>query len=468
MKKRVPAITFGLMLLTAALSGTVQADTLVDATTQAYFNEILKECREQLEQWKRLWMIEVSLAFLVLALGAVSAAIQNFSFKSVKIITVICGLVVTVTTGFINLVGWNDYRTLDKSISKVQSIIRNMERARRDYEMVKDEDKPVPLKTFGALYADFKRLQEPPPDQIASVLESGFGFLSAAYAGEDVPAWIGTVPDDSRNLYFVGIADSATLKDAKASSREHAIQNATRFLAERFTASGDKALDVDDLVPSLTKSAEDVDSYIVFDAKNGTYRYYSLIRINKSVAEADVRLFAVQRGVRAPTSAIKALGDSQRVRDDYTSKQLVQYEALLDKTGAMLTEQEYRTFSEARKLRKEKKDYARSIVMINEVLVAKPEFYLGWYNLALAYAASGDDAAARSAYEKTIQLEPSQPLRDGTVYNAYGHFLLQRNHSCDAVAMFQKAVELDGNNPRAQNNLEQARHQVQAAGANCQ
>ena len=37
-----------------------------------------------------------------------------------------------------------------------------------------------------------------------------------------------------------------------------------------------------------------------------------------------------------------------------------------------------------------------------------------------------------------------------------------------SVPNFQKAVELDGNNPRAQNNLEQARHQVQAAGTNCQ
>ena len=227
-------------------------------------------------------------------------------------------------------------------------------------------------------------------------------------------------------------------------------------------------MDVYNLVPSLLKSAEDVDSYIDFDAKNGTYRYYSLIRVNKSVAEADVRLFAVQRGVNAPADTIKALGDSQRVRDDYTSKQLVQYEALLDKTGEMLTGDEYRTFSEARKLRREKKEYARSIVMFREVLGKRPDFYLGWYNLALAYAASGDDAAARSAYDRTIQLEPEQPLRDGTVYNAYGHFLLERSHYCDAVAMFEKAVALDGNNPRAQNNLAQARHQLQAAGAVCQ
>lgn len=468
MKIPVPALACGLLLFSVVLSSPVQADTLVDATTQAYFNEILHECNAQLEAWQRLWLIEVALAFLVLALGAVSAAIQNFSFKSVKIITVVCGLIITITTGFINLVGWNDYRTLDKSIARVQSIIRNMERAKRDYAIVKAEDKPVPLKMFGELYADFKRLQEPPPDQIANVFERGLGLVSAAYAREDVPSWVRTVPENAKNLYFVGIADSARLDDAKANSRDNAIQNATRFLAEKLHATGESGMDVYNLVPSLLKSAEDVDSYIDFDAKNGTYRYYSLIRVNKSVAEADVRLFAVQRGVNAPADTIKALGDSQRVRDDYTSKQLVQYEALLDKTGEMLTGDEYRTFSEARKLRREKKEYARSIVMFREVLGKRPDFYLGWYNLALAYAASGDDAAARSAYDRTIQLEPEQPLRDGTVYNAYGHFLLERSHYCDAVAMFEKAVALDGNNPRAQNNLAQARHQLQAAGAVCQ
>ena len=105
--------------------------------------------------------------------------------------------------------------------------------------------------------------------------------------------------------------------------------------------------------------------------------------------------------------------------------------------------------------------------MLNEILVNKPEFYMGWYNLALAYASSGNDENARKAYDKTIALEPAQPSRDGTVYNAYGHFLLERKHYCEAIQLFEKAVELDENNPRAQNNLKQASQQLQEAGTVC-
>ena len=179
-----------LAFIYVVLSHPAYAEGLVDSTTQAYFDETLKECNAQLSEWQRLWAIEVGLAFLVLVLGAVSAAIQNFNLQSVKAITVICGLVITVTTGFINLVGWDDYRTLDKSIVKVTSIVRNMNRATREYGMFKESDKQVPLNRFGELYADFKKIQEPPPDKIAKSDNFGFSIINTAFATDNPPSWV--------------------------------------------------------------------------------------------------------------------------------------------------------------------------------------------------------------------------------------------------------------------------------------
>lgn len=462
----VSKVTFGLFVINFVLSHPVYAETLVDNVSQTYFDDILKECDVQLNEWQRLWAIEVGLAFLVLVLGAVSAAIQNFNFQSVKAITVICGSVITITTGFINLVGWDDYRTLDKSIAKVQSITRNMNRAKRDYVAFKESDKHVPLEEFGKLYAEFKKTQEPPPDKIAKYTGFGYEIINAAYA-DDLPTWIRTVPEDTRNLYFVGVADSTKLEDAKASAKDNAIQNATIFLSKTLNTNDDQRLDTNSLTLSLIKTAEDADNYISFDEKSGIYRYYSLIGINKSLAEAEVKLFAVQRGINAPANTIQALAGAQRARDDYTAKQLVQTEALLNKTSAMLSEDEFRNFSNARELRKKKKNYDEAIALLNEILVKKPEFYLGWYNLALALDASGKKEAARTAYERSIALEPTQPLRDGTVYNAFGDLLLKRKFYCDAISQFKIAIELDQNNPRAQNNLKQATQQLQDAGVIC-
>lgn len=456
----------GLIAIILVLCHTSYAEALVDNVSQTYFDDILKECNTQLNEWQRLWAIEVGLAFLVLVLGAVSAAIQNFSFQSVKIITVICGSVITVTTGFVNLVGWEDYRTLDKSINKIQSITRNMNRAMRDYEMFKESDKHVPLDEFGKLYAEFKKTQEPPPDKISKYIDYGYRIIEAAYA-DDQPMWIHTVPEDPRNLYFVGIADSTNLENAKANAKDDAVQNATTFLSKTLNTNGDQRLDTNSLALSLTKMAEDIDNYILFSNISGIYRYYSLIGINKSQAEAGVKLFAVQRGISTPANTIYALADAQRVRDDYTAKQLVQAEAMLNKTSTMLSKDEFRSFSQARDLRKEKKNYDKAIALLNEILAKKPEFYMGWYNLALALAASDQEVAARAAYERTIALEPTQPLRDGTVYNAFGHFLLERKSYCEAINQFKKAIELDQNNPRAQNNLNQATKLAQESGVIC-
>ena len=76
------------------------------------------------------------------------------------------------------------------------------------------------------------------------------------------------------------------------------------------------------------------------------------------------------------------------MRDHYSSRQLEQYEALLNNTSAILSADEYRSFLEARDLRKEKKDYEKAIAIFKEILAKNPEFYMGWYNIALAYAAS--------------------------------------------------------------------------------
>ena len=56
-----------------------------------------------------------------------------------------------------------------------------------------------------------------------------------------------------------------------------------------LNTTGDQQLDINKLALSLVKSSEDVDNYIRFDDKNGIYIYYSLIRINKSLAEAGVK-----------------------------------------------------------------------------------------------------------------------------------------------------------------------------------
>lgn len=453
-------------LVCLSVSHLAGADALDDNVTLAYFDEILDECELQLGEWRQIWLIEIGLAIFVLVLGAISAAIQNFSFQAVKVITVACGLLISITTGIVSLVGLDDHRSLSNSIEMVESIVLNMKRQVSDYKRFKPEDKHVPLVEFAALYAKFKKIQEP---DHASILDDAWqGLVAMAYAGDELPSWVRSVPEDGRNLYFVGVAEGTQLQDARDSSKSNAIQSANRFLAETLMPSVGNQLDSVKLAEQLSNSAEVVDNHVSLHKQSGIYRYYSLLRVNKSLAGANTRLFAIQNGISAPPASIQAINQSQRQSDDYSSRQLQQYEALLDETSSMLSADEYRQFAEARQLRKVEKNNEKAISMLKDVLEKKPAFYLGWYNIALAYSASGNSADARSAYEKAVALEPEQPLRDGTVYNSYGHFLLKQRQPCDARTQFEKALSLDPQNPKAIANLKLAQRKLQGTASDCE
>lgn len=467
MKPTICTFVRTLQLLLAIISPSALAKPLDDAITQKYFQDSLQKCDTLLSHWALSWKIAVGLAVVVVILGAVSALLQGFQSRPTKVATAICGLMVTIITGLTNTIGL-DHRELNNHITKGQIMIAQMNRwvAIYGYPGQNDESKRSALDAFGKLQIDFFGLQQR-HEGLTPTNDVALGVVGDAHAeGAPAPDWLRNVPIDSNNLYFVGIADAATLADAKTAARDNAIQNAAAFLAGTLKTTGGE-LDIDKLALSLAQASNDVDTYVTYDPKTRFYRYYALIKINKPVAEAQVQLFAVQHGAVAPASLIKSLGNSQRVRDDYAARQLVQYEALLDATKSTLSADQYQKFVVARDLRKDKKDYEHAVAMLNELLQSKPDFYMGWYNLALAYAAAGNDAPAQQAYRKAIALEPMQPLRDATIYNAYGHFLYERSEYCDALAQINKSIELDPNNPRAVNNFQQVKSGLQAAGRVC-
>jgi Tfp pilus assembly protein PilF len=82
---------------------------------------------------------------------------------------------------------------------------------------------------------------------------------------------------------------------------------------------------------------------------------------------------------------------------------------------------------------------------------------MAWYNLALASSAAGDRTKAEDAYKRAIALEPSLPVRDPSVYNSYGHFLLQQGRKAEAQRALERALAIDPKHPLAVQNLAAAK-----------
>ncbi|VVP04854.1 hypothetical protein PS903_02972 [Pseudomonas fluorescens] len=423
-----------------------------------YFDVLLKMCHEKLDAWRDSYRLQVGIAILVSVLGLVAAALQGISANYVKIATVTLGVVISAITIAVNTLEMNNYRQISISIDKVEKIVSKMETARANYKAFKKPDNELAAEEFQKQFARFLAILDPPDSGPANPLEVQLNLLPSAYAGDDLPNWLMQLPKNPKNLYFIGVADSAQLPDAQAESIYTAKIAATQFLRDTLHASMESTGTVDPLVDTLARSADEVDNHITYDKKTGLYRYYSLIRVNRLQAQSNTRFVYLKNGIDSPVGAFESI-EVQRQDNDYASRRVRLQEQQLDQTSKMLSAQQYKKFSDARQARRA--DAPReAIPLLKEVLTQQPGFYLGWFNLALAYSSIQEELHARYAYKRALDLEPLQLARDSSIYNAYGQFLLERQEYCDSTKLLEHALTLEPQSIAARRNLEKARSEM--------
>ncbi|MGH8380841.1 hypothetical protein [Pseudomonas sp.] len=442
------------------------AETAADPKMLDYFNELLKTCYAQLDTWRFNYRLQVGIAILVGVLGLVAAALQGSSANYVKSATVALGVVISGITIAVNTLEMNNYQQIAVSINKVEKIVRKMETEHLNYRTFKEPANQFAAQEFQNQYKRFQAIIDPPDSGPTNPVGVQLKLLSSAYAAEALPDWLKKLPDNPKNLYFVGVADSAQLPDAQAESIRTAKIAATQFLRETVQASMDSTGRVDPLEGTLTSPAEEVDNHITYDEKTGLYRYYSLVRVNRSQAQSSTRFQYLKSGIDSPVAAFESINEVQRQDNDYAARRLHLQEQQIEQTSKMLSAQQYQKFSDARQARRAKAPQ-QAIPLLKEVLAQQPDFYLGWFNLALAYSNTQEDLPARQAYKRAVALEPSQPARDSSVYNAYGHFLLERHEYCESTKLLQQALTLEPQNTLARRNLEKARSDMRQDAIQC-
>ncbi|WP_447789257.1 hypothetical protein [Pseudomonas farris] len=432
----------------------------------SYFDELLKTCHDQLNTWRSNYRLQVGTAILVSVLGLVAAALQGISASYVKSATVALGVVISAITIAMNTLEMNNYRQISISIDKVEKIVRKMETARLNYRTFKKPDNELAAEEFQKQFARYQAIVDPPDTGPTRSTGYQLKLLPSAYAEESLPDWLKQLPDNPKNLYFVGVADSAQLPDAQTESIRTAKIAATQFLRETLQASMDGTGSVDPLVDTLTRSADEVDNHITYDEKTGLYRYYSLVRVNRFQAQSNTRFLYLKNGIDSPVGAFESINDVQRQNNDYAARRLRLQEQQIDQTSKMLSAQQYKKFSDARQARRADAPQ-QAIPLLKEVLAQQPDFYLGWFNLALAYSRTEEELDARQAYKRAVALEPLQLARDSSIYNAYGHFLLERHEYCESTKLLEQALTLEPQNTVAQRNLEEVRSEMLQGAIQC-
>jgi tetratricopeptide (TPR) repeat protein len=439
------------------------------------FERILQEHQTEIKKWENTATIIIILFILVGALGLFTAAFRGSDNKWLKRATIIAGLAIPVITLVNNTAFDYDHRILLLNAKQARQLVHearlllirwpgsNMEERNELFGQIQDKLHQIDKITV-TIYTTAP--SESTGSDITRV--DSIGLISTAYAKShegiaQQPSWISQPPSDRINIYFVGVGDSPSLNQAKEYSHHNAIELAVDYFILQFRNMAKKEalrFDIDSLSEYLVKSGEVADTYFHFDPAKGFYRYYTLLKLNKKILETDIELFAIREKTHVPKEFQKAIESTQESYEDYYMQRMSVYDNFLTLARETLSPQQYEKFIEGRLLRKDGR-YEEAIELLEQVTQENPNFYFGWYNLALAYDDLEDFARANRAYKKAAELEPRQPIRDSSFYNSYGYFLYRHKRYREAIVELEKALEIDPDHPKAKQTLKAAQKAIQ-------
>ena len=281
---------------------------------------------------------------------------------------------------------------------------------------------------------------------------------------EQEPSWMSDPPGYKGSLYFVGISKSRSLLRAKDYSYKDAAGEAVDHLVlefarrSRMLKSRYYEFDIEMFTQHLVDGSEVLDTYYSFDREAGLYHYFTLLAVDKRLAIRRARLFELKSQKRALPSVtfpprIREL-EIKGLPEDYYLGKISAHKKISAFEKKSLAYDEYIKFIKAREVRK-MGHIADAIDLLEEVTGESPAFYLGWYNIALAYDALDSVSLADQACEIAAGLEQDQLSGDASFHSTYGNFLYRHNKYQEATAALEKALQIAPQHPTARRTLQE-------------
>lgn len=412
--------------------------------------ELARQASDLIRSWENKANFALGLALVIGILGFLTGALQKFDSSSTRVITVIGGIAIGCLTVVSNTLFEHDHRQFRSMAREGHKLLADIKLIRAEFTAATAENQQAMLQDIrGKLHQIYQLEQQ-------TVLATSSAQLVSIVYAAGLPPWVMRPPVDSDNFYFVGIGDSRSYETAKQASKDKALEDAGNYFVSLFEKSAQQSqIDNEAVSRYLLKSTEVRDTHFVYDPATAIYRFYTLLRVNKQIAGADLRLFSVGKSEPVSTVYGEAVQKAQRVPGDYVSRRLNVYADALDTAKSSLAPDQYAKFLEARELRRTKQS-DKAIALLLDTVRTRNDFYLGWYNLALAYNDKKDFANAKKAYERAVELEPKQPARDASLYNSYGFFLYSYRKYQEAIPYLKRALDIDPNHPKAANTLQAA------------
>ncbi len=315
-KKIVLPLFLALTILSLTLPSTGFAQNADEASQ---LRALVQKNEGQIAKWERTAETMIVLTVLVGVLGIVAGGLQKSRANWSKIATVAIGLSVSAITLILNTAFSIDYRQLRRQAIDGRELVADLEVMISSGIPADEESHQVWLDAFRNKLHQLIELGKQAYPTNASL--SVWPTVYAQSAGRK-PAWISKLPDDQTNLYFLGEGDSPSLEQAKEISHDNATRRAIEYFSEQFQVvrkTRETPLDPWGVSRFVVKSAQEAGIYFEYISASRSYRYYTLLRMRKDNADADLKLYGLQKKTIVPRELAAVVQEARELGKAYTA-----------------------------------------------------------------------------------------------------------------------------------------------------
>jgi tetratricopeptide (TPR) repeat protein len=422
--------------------------------------EMMKPRQQAVAGWLFDGRCQLALTLAIGALGIATGMVQKS--RHAKRAAVGIGLAVSLLTLVKTTVFKNDHHAFYAAYSRGSRALQ------RASDMIADA-RTLPAENYSEIRA-LAREEIEAVDALADALDGAAGIRSAgptrttslslatpAYAMEKgTPPWVGSPPpSDKVYVWVVARGQGRTLQEAREAAAADSSDILERTFLKAGTVAGAQEADLSHYREALLATAVEESAHYDYDRERQSFTFYRLLRLRRETVETSVRFSAIDAGQTVSQSAIQRIQQAAPP-PDVGAVPRASADMLLEATRQSLTDEDWRSFSDARYARLSG-DYAQAVKSFESVVAEHPSAYLPLFNLGLTYDRLGRAAEAEAAYRRALALEPALPQRDAAVYNTYGYFLYRQRRYEEAIPLLERALALDPEHAKARRTLAAAR-----------
>lgn len=298
-------------------------DSIDFSTKVTEVKELVGEYEERIDNVNRNSSILLAIAVLIPILGAIAAIFEAAEIKLKKMVTIIAStLILVISLATIAAVD-EDYKMLREKYRKARAQICEIKIAIIN-RPIDSEDKVEILAWLEEIFVRFRTLER----ILGATIKTGepivMSSLSNLHAdeGSDLPQWIFESPREKYNLFFLGVAKSKSLQNAKKHSFENAIYETVSYFRDIMDNKhfmGSKKLDPEVLVEYIEKSGCVENTF--FKRENGHYTYFTLLKINKNLILFNLKFLTInKKDFKFSINMERAISDAKQLSFDYKHK----------------------------------------------------------------------------------------------------------------------------------------------------